>query len=222
MASPPSLCGATAGRQGSYFFLLSEMDIVLFGIQGSGKGTQARKLAEEFGYILFETGGALRAIAATDSDLGRQVKKIIDGGDHVSPEIVMDVVKAAVKGCPKDRPIIFDGIPRNMDQMEPFDQVLKEAGRECRCIEILVDEEAAVERILKRADIEGRADDASEESIRRRMQLFHEKTEPVIEAYRAKGIVVDIDGEGDVEKVYKRLKKAVKPVKVVQEDCEEC
>jgi adenylate kinase len=186
------------------------MDLVLFGIQGSGKGTQARKLAEEFGYILFETGGALRAIAATDSDLGRQVKEIIDGGNHVSPEIVMDVVKAAVKRCPKDKPIIFDGIPRNMDQMGPFDQVLGGAGRECTCIEMHVDEEAAVQRILKRAIIEGRADDASEESIRRRMQLFHEKTEPVIEAYRAKGIVVDIDGEGEVEKVYKRLKKAVR------------
>jgi adenylate kinase len=121
----------------------------------------------------------------------------------------MDVVKAAVKGCPKDRPIIFDGIPRNMDQMEPFDKVLETAGREFRCIEILVDEEAAVQRILKRADIEGRADDASEESIRRRMQLFHEKTEPVIEVYRSRGIVVDVKGEGDVEKVYKRLKKAI-------------
>ncbi len=191
------------------FSILCSMDIVLFGIQGSGKGTQARKLAEEFGYILFETGGALRAIAATDSDLGRQVKGIINSGHHVSPEIVMDVVKAAVKGCPKDRPIIFDGIPRNMDQMEPFDKVLREAGREFRCIEILVDEEAAVKRILKRAEIEGRADDASEESIRRRMQLFHEKTEPVIEVYRSRGIVSDVKGEGDVEKVYKRLKKAI-------------
>lgn len=207
------------GRQGFDFFPFGKMDLVLFGIQGSGKGTQARKLAEEFGYILFETGGALRAIAATDSDLGRQVKEIIDSGHHVSPEIVMDVVKAAVKRCPKDKPIIFDGIPRNMDQMEPFDQVLKEAGREFQCIEIHVDEEGAIQRILKRASIEGRADDASEESIRRRMQLFHEKTEPVIEAYRVKEIVTDIDGEGEVEEVYKRLKKAVK---AANKNCEEC
>jgi adenylate kinase len=186
------------------------MDIVLFGIQGSGKGTQARKLAEEFGYILFETGGALRAIAATNSDLGRQVKAIIDAGHHVSPEIVMDVVNAAVKGCPKEKPIIFDGIPRNMDQMGPFDLVLKRAGREFRCIEIHVDEEAAVQRILKRATIEGRADDASEEKIRLRMKLFHEKTEPVIAAYRAQRMVVDVDGEGEVEDVYARLKEAIR------------
>lgn len=192
------------------------MDIVLFGIQGSGKGTQARKLAAEFGHILFETGGALRAIAATDSDLGRQVKAIINAGHHVSPEIVMDVLRTAVKGCPKNCPMIFDGIPRNLDQMEPFDRVLREAGREWRCIQIHVDEEAAIRRILKRATIEGRADDASEESIRRRMQLFHEKTEPVIDVYRAHGIVVDVDGEGDVAEVYGRLKHAVAV------PCDEC
>src|SRR3989338_7866396 len=149
-----SLPQANGLHPSAIFSILCGMDIVLFGIQGSGKGTQARKLAEEFGYILFETGGALRAIAATDSDLGRQVKEIIDSGHHVSPEIVMDVVNAAVKRCPKDKPIIFDGIPRNMDQMEPFNQVLAGGGREFRCIEIHVDEEAAVQRILKRAEIE--------------------------------------------------------------------
>ena len=101
-----------------------------------------------------------------------------------------------------------------MYQMEPFDKVLKEAGRDFRCIEILVDEEAAVKRILKRADIEGRADDASEESIRRRMQLFHEKTEPVIEMYRSRGIVSDINGEGDVEKVYARLRRKIQEKRV--------
>jgi adenylate kinase len=105
--------------------------------------------------------------------------------------------------------MIFDGIPRNTDQMEPFNQVLKDAGRVFRCIEIHVDEEGAVKRILKRASIEGRADDASEEKIRLRMQLFHEKTEPVIDAYRKKGIVVDVEGEGEVDQVYERLKNAI-------------
>ncbi|MBM3227369.1 nucleoside monophosphate kinase [Candidatus Peribacteria bacterium] len=185
------------------------MDIVLFGIQGSGKGTQAKKLAAECGYTLFETGGALRSIAATDTDLGRKVQAVIDAGHHVSPEIVMDVLTAAVAACPKDRPMIFDGIPRNMDQMKPFNQVLQGAGRTFRCIEIHVDEEGAIQRILKRAVIEGRNDDASEESIRRRMQLFHEKTEPVIDVYRTEGIVMDIDGEGSVEEVYERMKSAI-------------
>lgn len=185
------------------------MDLVLFGIQGSGKGTQAKKLAAEFGYVLFETGGALRAIAAEETDLGRQVKEIIDAGHHVSAEIVMAVLQAAVEACPADTSMIFDGIPRNLDQMGPFDQVLAQAGRTFRCIELHVDEEAAVQRILGRAKIENRVDDVSEESIRTRMALFHEKTEPVIEAYRAQGLVTDVDGEGDVEEVYLRMRAAV-------------
>lgn len=185
------------------------MDLVLFGIQGSGKGTQARKLVEEFGYVLFETGGALRKIAAEDSNLGHQVKEIIDAGHHVSAEIVMEVLRAAVRAA-EGKPMIFDGIPRNDDQMEPFDQIIEEAGRDFLGMEILVDAEAAVQRILGRAKTEGRADDASEESIRRRMQLFHEKTEPVIERYRSIGKMIDIDGEGTVEEVYERIKAAIK------------
>lgn len=185
------------------------MDLVFFGIQGSGKGTQARKLAEEFGYELFETGAALREIAKTDSDLGRTVKSTIDAGHHVSADIVMDVLRHAVQACRKETQMIFDGIPRNTDQMVPFEAVLKEAGRDFRCIELHVDEEQAVQRILKRAASEGRTDDSSEESIRRRMQLFHEKTRPVIEVYRARGLVQDIVGEGEVEEVYSRLKKMI-------------
>lgn len=185
------------------------MDLVFFGIQGSGKGTQAKKLAEEFGYELFETGAALREIAKTDSDLGRTVKSTIDAGHHVSADIVIDVLRSAVQACRKETRMIFDGIPRNIDQMGPFEAVLKEAGRDFRCIELTVDQENAVQRILKRAASEGRKDDASEEPIRCRMQLFHEKTRPVIDRYHARGLVHDIDGEGGVEEVYERLKEAV-------------
>ncbi|MBI3336614.1 nucleoside monophosphate kinase [Candidatus Peregrinibacteria bacterium] len=185
------------------------MDLVLFGIQGSGKGTQARKLAEEFGYELFETGAALREIAKTDSDLGRTVKSTIEAGHHVSADIVMDVLRTAVLAQRKETQMIFDGVPRNTDQMVPFEAVLKEAGRDFRCIELHVDEGGAVQRILKRAASEGRKDDASEEPIRLRMQLFHDKTQPVIDAFRERGLVTDIDGEGEVWEVYERLKEAV-------------
>jgi len=185
------------------------MDLVFFGIQGSGKGTQARKLAEGFGYKLFETGAALREIAKTDSDLGRTVKSTIDAGHHLSADIVMDVLRTAVLEHRKETQMIFDGIPRNVDQMVPFEAVLQEAGREFRCIELHMDEEAAVKRLLKRAETEGRVDDASEEPIRRRMQLFHDKTQPIIEMYRKRGLVTDIDGEGEAEEVYERLKGAL-------------
>lgn len=186
------------------------MDLVVFGIQGSGKGTQAKKLAEEFGYALFETGAALRKMASEDTELGRSVKRTIDAGHHVSSDTVMDVLRAALASCPKGTPMIFDGIPRNLEQMTLFDAVLEEHQRTFRCLVLTVDEERALQRILKRAETENRADDASEEAIRRRMALFHEKTEPVISAYRARGWVADVDGEGTVEEVYARVKAAMR------------
>lgn len=185
------------------------MDIVLFGIQGSGKGTQARKLCAEFGYALFEAGGALRTIAASGSDLGKTVKGYIDAGEHVPQDIIMEVVAAFITDLPAGKAIVFDGIPRNMGQKDAFDALMVNDEREFRCVELIVDEEAAVQRILGRAKIEGRADDANEEAIRRRLALFHEKTQPVIDAYRADDNMVDVDGEATVDEVYARLKEAV-------------
>lgn len=184
-------------------------DIVLFGIQGSGKGTQARKLCAEFGHALFEAGGALRAIAASGTDLGKTVKGYIDAGEHVPQDIIMEVVAAFVADLPDGKAVVFDGIPRNMGQKDAFDALMQNTGRAFTCVELIVDEEAAVQRILGRAKIEGRVDDANEDAIRRRIALFHEKTQPVIDLYRADGRLADVDGEGSVEEVYGRLKEAI-------------
>lgn len=181
------------------------MDIVLFGIQGSGKGTQAKKLASEFGYDMFEAGGELRAIAASGSELGNTVKSYIDQGHLVPHEIIMRVVKESV--CDKgSATVIFDGVPRDLDQMRDFNIIMQECGRAFRCVELKVNEAAVMERLQKRAKEQGRADDAQEDAVRRRIALFHEKTEPVIAAYRAAGNVTDVDGDGSIEEVYARLK----------------
>ena len=185
------------------------MDIVLFGIQGSGKGTQARRLCTDFGYALFEAGGALRAIAASGTELGQSVKKHIDAGHHVPQDVIMEVVATFLAQLPGGKEVVFDGIPRNTGQKDAFDALMGNDEREFRCTELIVDEEAAVKRILGRAKREGRADDANEDAIRRRLALFHEKTQPVIDAYRAEGNMIDVDGEGTVEEVYERLKKAL-------------
>ena len=185
------------------------MDLVLFGIQGSGKGTQAKRLATQHGYILFEAGAELRRIAASGTELGNTVKHFIDAG-HLAPHsIVMQVVKEAICMRPQSEHILFDGIPRDLDQMRDFDRIMQECGREFRCIELKVNEEEAMQRILQRAAEQGRADDASEESIRRRMGLFHEKTEPVINDYRERGMLEEVDGEGNVEAVYARFTSAL-------------
>ncbi len=185
------------------------MDLILFGIQGSGKGTQAKKLTGEFGYDIFETGGELRRLAASDTELGRSVKSYIDAGNLAPHEVVMRVVREGVSGKPRDRKTLFDGIPRDLDQMRSFDEVMREAGRDFRAVQIVVDPELCIQRILNRAKIEGRADDQNEASIRRRMGLFLEKTMPVIEEYRRRRLLLDIDGEGNIDEVYDRLKSAL-------------
>ncbi|MFA6523063.1 MAG: nucleoside monophosphate kinase [Candidatus Peribacteraceae bacterium] len=185
------------------------MDLLLFGIQGSGKGTQAKRLAADFGYDIFEAGGELRKIAASGSALGQTVKSYIDDGKLVPHEIIMRVVKEAIGKRPKDQKILFDGIPRDENQKKDFDGIMEEAGRDFRAIHLLLDPEEGVRRILGRAKIEGRADDANEETIRRRMGTFVSKTLPVIGAYREEGLVEELDGSKSVDEVYGVLKDAV-------------
>jgi len=185
------------------------MDLVFFGIQGSGKGTQAKMLAEELGYYIFEAGGELRKIRESGTELGELVKKHIDNGELVPFEIIMEVVNEAVAQVPDDQQILFDGIPRDEDQMNAFDKILADSGREFRCVHILLNKDDAVERIKGRAEIEGRADDADQEKVLRRMDLFSEKTMPVITEYENAGKVIEIDGKGSVEEIYARIKQGI-------------
>ncbi len=185
------------------------MDLVLFGIQGSGKGTQAKKLAAEHGFEIFEAGAELRKIAASGSDLGKTVKEHIDAGHLVPHEIIMLVVKNAICAKPKETTIIFDGVPRDENQMNDFNVIMQGCGRDFRCVHFLLDAEAGVQRIVGRAKLEGRVDDQNEETIRKRMNTFLAKTMPVIEAYKAQGKVTEIQADGAVEQVYADLEKLV-------------
>lgn len=185
------------------------MDLVLFGIQGSGKGTQAKKLAAEHGYDIFEAGGELRKIAASESELGKTVKEHVDAGHLVPHDIIMLVVKNAILAKPKDQKILFDGIPRDHNQMMGFNEIMAECGREFRCVHFLLDAEEGVKRVIGRAKIEGRVDDQNEATIRKRMNTFMEKTMPVIEEYKKEGKVTEIDASRDVEAIYADLEKVV-------------
>lgn len=184
------------------------MDIVLFGIQGSGKGTQAKRLAAELGYDIFEAGGELRKIAASSSELGEKIRFYIDNGNLVPHEIIMQVVKEAILARPKSQKILFDGIPRDEKQMTGFNKIMKDADRDFRCIHILLDPAEGMQRILGRAKMEGRVDDADTDIIERRMKTFVEKTMPVIEKFKRENKVLDIDGMRTVDEVYMEMKKS--------------
>ncbi len=195
------------------------MDLILVGKQGSGKGTQAKILAEKFGFNIFETGGALRAIAAENSELGREVKAITTRGDLVSNEIVMQIVADFLEKLEGDAPVIFDGIPRSDEQRLSLEELLKIKGREFRALEIKLSNEEALNRLTIRANcndcganfgskddvcpscgstnVVRRADD-NVEAITKRLENFEKFTSPLLEAWKDAGKLVSVEGEQDV------------------------
>lgn len=179
-------------------------DLILIGRQGSGKGTQGKILAEKFGYQIFETGGALREMAQQDSDLGRQVKEITGRGDLVSNEIVMAIVRDFLSALDPSTPVIFDGIPRSEIQRESLEMELEAAGRDWRALEIRISNEEAVHRLLKRAEIEGRADD-NITAIQKRLENFETYTQPILDIWAKQDKLLAIDGTSGVEAVHEAV-----------------
>lgn len=204
-----------------------KQDIILFGMQGSGKGTQGSLLKEHYGYTVFDTGSALRAIAAEDSELGRKVKSVLESGNLVSTEIVMDVLEDFVVKQDSDTPILFDGIPRNAQQHEQFLNVMERVNRNPTVVYISLPREEAEARLLKRktcknckkifaaayadtkcdecgGELITRSDD-NIEAITQRIDVFLENTKPIIDSYFEKNKAIEIDGRPSIEEVYETL-----------------
>ena len=175
-------------------------DLILIGRQGSGKGTQGKILAEKFGYHIFVTGDALRAIAQEDSELGREVKAITERGDLVSNEIVMAIVADFISKLDEGTPVIFDGIPRSNEQRITLEEELSKAGRKFIALEIRLSNDEAFERLMKRAELEGRADD-NPESIKKRLENFEIHTAPIVDHWQAENKLVSVDGNQSVDAV---------------------
>jgi adenylate kinase len=188
------------------------MDLLIFGIQGSGKGTQAKLLAEKYGCLWFDTGAELRRLSETDTPLGRAIAGKIDHGNLVTNEITMELTRASMLEVKPGQPVLFDGIPRYMEQKITFDAMLREMGREVRGITIDVDENAAIKRILERGKTGGRIDDQDETFIKNRIEWSKKKTFPVIAAYESEGIIARVDGNGTPEEVHERVLVALEKV----------
>ncbi len=210
------------------------MDIVLLGIQGSGKGTQSKFLQEQYGLVYFETGRELRKLSQEDSELGQKVKSIIEAGHLVPSEVVMDIIADFMGKLPSGAQVLFDGIPRKKDQAEQFEQVLKEAGRDFTCVYITLEKEEAVRRLTTRRICEKckavypatftsdictacggklitRSDD-NPESINNRINAFFNETTPVIEDYRARNMLIEVNGQQSIEDVTQELFSKLDPL----------
>ncbi len=205
------------------------MDIVLFGIQGSGKGTLGKAVAQKYGLVLFETGGELRKLSAEDSELGRKVKAIVESGKLVPNEVVMDIIENFMHHLPEGKSVLFDGIPRKMVQAETFDALMKKLGRDMLGILIDVPEEVTMKRLMSRRLCETcktvypaaytkeacekcggklvtRSDD-NPESIKTRIKAYYDETTPVIEHYKSMGKMLTMNGDLSIEDAEKEIFK---------------
>jgi adenylate kinase len=188
---------------------MSARRLLLLGPPGAGKGTQAQLLAERLGVPQISTGEMLRAAVAAGSEVGKRAKAFMEAGKLVPDEVVIGVAAQRLGQPDAKKGFILDGFPRTAAQADTLDKLLPSLGfsLEC-CVSLQVDEEELVKRLLKRAEIEGRPDD-NERTIRTRMQVYKESTAPLIAYYRARGVLREVDGEGSVSEVAKRLEQAL-------------
>lgn len=181
------------------------MRLVLFGPPGAGKGTQATAISERYGIPHISTGDIFRANVGNDTELGREAKQYMDRGDLVPDEVVIAMVDDRLGQDDAGDGFLLDGYPRTLAQVEALDETVAKHGAELDgVIRLLVDDEELMSRLLQRAEEQGRSDD-TREVIASRIETYKDETEPAVAQYRERGILYDVDGEGDVDEVRSRV-----------------
>ena len=188
------------------------LNVLLLGPQGAGKGTQAKRIAVEYGIPHIASGEILRAEMTAGTDLGLRVKGIYDRGDLVSDDLMIELIRSRLAQADTDDGFILDGFPRTTIQAEALDEMFGEIGRSFNVVFALqIPDEVAFERLRRRAEIEGRPDD-TDDAIRRRLENYHRETAPLIEYYRARGNLVPIHGERTENEVFAEIQAALEQV----------
>ena len=190
------------------------MNILLLGPQGSGKGTQAKRISAEYGIPHIATGDMLRAAMAAGTPLGLQVRPIYDAGRLVPDDLMIGLIRERLDEEDAREGFVLDGFPRTTAQADALDATLREIGRELTVVfELQISDQVCIERLTKRAGEEGRPDDTPE-AIRTRLDLYHRETEPLVEHYRAQGILVGIHADATVNEVFAEIQRALEQVAV--------
>ena len=181
------------------------MRLIMMGPPGAGKGTQAKFVAEHFGIPAISTGDIFRANVSQGTELGIEAARYMDAGDYVPDEVTNLMVRNRIDDDDAAPGFLLDGYPRTLAQVEELDGMIKHTGHALDAVVVLtVDSDEIVQRLLQRAQVEGRADD-TEDVIRRRQELYVEQTEPLIGVYRDRGILIEVDGMGEVGDVTSRI-----------------
>jgi adenylate kinase len=185
------------------------MRILFMGPPGAGKGTQAEVVAAHFGIPAISTGDIFRANVAENTELGVEAKRFMDAGEYVPDEVTNLMVRNRIDEQDAEKGFLLDGYPRTLAQVDELDGMIRHTGHRLDGVVVLtVDPAELVARLTARAESEGRADD-TEDVIRRRQEVYTEQTEPLIEVYRKRGLLCEVDGLGDVEEVTQRILDAL-------------
>lgn len=188
------------------------LNVLLLGPQGAGKGTQAARISAEYDIPHIASGEILRSEMQAGTELGKRVKDVYDRGDLVSDDLMIELIRTRLGQTDTDGGFILDGFPRTTRQAEALDGMFGDIGRSFNVVFALqIPDDVAFERLRKRAEIEGRADD-TDEAIRRRLDNYHRETEPLIEYYRTRGNLVPVHGERSENEVFAEIQSALEQV----------
>jgi adenylate kinase len=188
------------------------LNVLLLGPQGAGKGTQAKRIAAEYDIPHIGSGEILRAEMQAGTELGLRVKDVIDRGDLVSDDLMIELIRTRLGHHDTDDGFILDGFPRTTVQAEALDNMFNAIGRSFGVVFALqIPDEVAFGRLRRRAEIEGRADD-TEDAIRRRLENYHRETAPLVEYYRVRGNLVPVHGERSENEVFAEIQSALEQV----------
>ena len=189
------------------------MWIVFIGPPGAGKGTQCKRLVERLGIPHLSTGEMLREAKAHDTALSRWIASYIDAGKLAPDHLVMRIVAQRLKANDCSSGALFDGFPRTTIQAQLLDDFLVEQGLQLNmALELRVKEDILIDRLLKRAESEGRADD-NRETIHERMRVYHSQTAPLVDYYAKQGKLVVIDGMQGADAVFASIESHLKPIR---------
>ncbi|MBU2074363.1 MAG: adenylate kinase [Actinobacteria bacterium] len=181
------------------------MRMIFMGPPGAGKGTQAAVVAERFGIPAISTGDIFRANVGEGTPLGLEAKRYMDAGEYVPDSVTNNMVRDRLAQPDAEPGFLLDGYPRTLAQVEELDGMLAASGTALDAVVVLtVDSEELVQRLLKRAETSGRSDD-TEEVIRHRQDVYTEQTAPLIDVYRERGLLLEVDGLGEVPEVSERI-----------------
>lgn len=185
------------------------LNIILSGAPGSGKGTQSDLLVAHYGLQHLSTGDVLRKEIKTGSELGKQIDELISKGNLVPDDMMYGVIDHYLANLPKDsKGMIFDGYPRTVTQAEALSELLKKYNMEAIMIDMLVDEQLLIQRLIERGKVSGRADD-NLNTIRHRIAVYHNQTEPIANYYLHQGNYFAVNGNHTVEEVFMQLERVI-------------